>query len=398
MMWRRTASPLVPTGQTRHDLRAEISDWFCGLTGAEWSRYFPNHPDAFENVALSQSCGMDGIAFRTLAIRDAHSPVLLLPTFEANFRASSMTDGKVRGVVRALEPLAPGWLRPRLLGVGLVEGEWGAVGMRPGLSTDEIDGAWRVAMLELNTLARASRADALVLLEMGPATLARIPGGLLRGFARVRTSPCAQVPLPFRSVDEYLGSLSRSTRQGLRRRIRASRHLRVERVREPGAHLPRILELYRAAIGRAPVVLGVQRAAYFQRVCAEVPGAHYVLYFAGASLLGFNLLIARADMLIDKYFCMEAVEGRRHHLYFVSWMENIRQAIESGCVVYHAGPGAEETKAHLGSRFVRTSTFFRHTNAVAHRALAVLARAVAPDTGVTERAKAGDALPMEAPA
>src|SRR5215470_14131313 len=117
-------------------LQVEVGEGLCGVTAAEWECFFPGHPDTFENVTLSQRCGMDGIDFRTVVVRDGRGAALVVPTFEARFRASSMTDGTIRGVLRALEPIVPGWLRPRLLGVGLVEGEWGAVGVRPGLGAD----------------------------------------------------------------------------------------------------------------------------------------------------------------------------------------------------------------------------------------------------------------------
>lgn len=79
------------------------------------------------------------------------------------------------------------------------------------------------------------------------------------GHFAVRTSS-----LPFGSLDAYLASLSRSTRQRLRRRMRTGSVLRIERTTEARAHLPRMIELYRETVAQEPpVVLGVQRAAYF---------------------------------------------------------------------------------------------------------------------------------------
>lgn len=377
-------------------LRVEVTEGVGGVSPAEWGRLFCGHPDTYENVALSQRCGMDGITFRTVIIRDESGPVLVVPTFEAAFRASTMADGAARRVVRRLEPVIPGVFRPRLLGIGLVECEWGAIGVRPGCATATLQAAWSAAKSQVDALARQRRSNAIVLLELGPATMDRLPSDVLRRFAPVQTSPCAQVPLPFRTVDEYLKGLSRSTRQGLRRRVRASAHLRIERVSNPTPYRERIAELYRQTVSRAPVVLGVQRPSYFERVCSEVPGAHFVLYFAGDTLLAFNLLISRPDMLIDKYFCMDPERGRQHHLYFVSWMENIRHAIEHGCPVYHAGPGAEETKSHLGCRFIRTSTLFRHTNPAAHAVLSFLARTVGRESKAKERPSAIQPGPVPA--
>jgi hypothetical protein len=179
--------------------------------------------------------------------------------------------------------------------------------------------------------------------------------------------------------------------------VRDNADLRVERTIDPAPNLDRIIDLYRQTVARAPVVLGVQRPQYFEQVCAEVPGAHYVLYFDGPRLLAFNLLMARPGMLIDKYFCMEPQEGRSRHLYFYSWMENIRHAIDTACEIYHAGPGAEETKSHLGCRFVRTATFFRHSSRTAHAALSLLARTVGREAKPNDQPRRPSRQPAEGP-
>lgn len=364
-------------------LCVEVTDGLGGVSAGDWGWLFGDHPDSYQSVAFSQRCGMDGFVFRTIVVSHGGAPLLVVPTFESVFRASSMAEGVSRRLMRVLEPVMPGLLLPRLFGIGLVECEWCAVGIREGAPDELIERAWREAASRIDALARAAGANAIVLLELGPGTMGRVPADLIRGFAPVRTSPCARVPLPFDTVDQYLKSLSRSTRQSLRRRARPRADLRVERTIEPGAHLPRIIELYRRTVARAPVSLGVQRPVYFERVCEEVPGAHYVLYLSGDRLIGFNLLVSRDDTLIDKYFCMEPEEGRGHHLYFYSWMENIRCAIESGCSVYHAGPGSVETKSHLGCRFIQTTTLFRHTSAGAHAVLSFLARTVAREPVVS---------------
>jgi uncharacterized protein len=84
------------------------------------------------------------------------------------------------------------------------------------------------------------------------------------------------------------------------------------------------------------------------------------------------LLVQRGDALVDKYFAMDESLGREHNLYFVSWMENIRYCIEKKIAVYHAGPGAEATKARLGSEFLASITMFHHRNPIAHALLSRL--------------------------
>lgn len=378
-----TSAPApAPTARLTAHLEGPIT---C-LTRDQWHRLFPSHPDPYQNVVLAQTAGMPGLTFRTILVRRDQRPVLAIPTFEARFNAATMASGFPRTLLRAAAPFLPFLLRPKLLGVGLVECEWGSVGQDPDLAPDDARAAWHLGFATLFSLARSQRSHAIALLDLDASTLARAPADLLTRFVPVDTSPCAAVALPFTSTDDYLASLSRSTRQGLRRKHRAASALRIERTTNPAPHLPRLLDLYHQTVARSPVVLGIQPTAYFERVCAEVPGAHYVLYFDGDHLLAFNLLIHTPHALVDKYFAMDEAPGRALNLYFVSWLENIRFALEHRLPAYHAGPGAHETKQHLGCTFRHNATLFRHQNPIAHAVLAFLARTVVNNTGVKNTA------------
>jgi len=70
----------------------------------------------------------------------------------------------------------------------------------------------------------------------------------------------------------------------------------------------------------------VQRRSYFAGICQAVAGAEYVLYFLNDRLIGFNLLIDRGDVLVDKYLGTDATLARAHNLYFVSWLHNLASA------------------------------------------------------------------------
>jgi hypothetical protein len=373
-----TAAPIRARHAERRaiDRRAALEVTVGGpgsLTSDEWASLFKGHPMAFADMALSAESGMDGLTFRFILVRQGGKLLLALPIFECRFDVSAMVQGQLRSVLRAAGRVATPLLRPRLLGIGLVEGEWGAVGKASDAVPSLIAEAYRCAAAEFESLATRTRAQMLVLLDMGPGELPGLCEALHARFEPVGTSPCAQLPLTFETVDEYLATLSRTTRQKVRRRHRkTSLHVRVERTTDASGHIDRIYELYRMAVERAPISLGVQRREYFARVCREVEGAHYVLYWLGDRLIAFNLLMVQGRTLLDKYFCMEPGPGRTHSLYFFSWMENIGWAISRGLSLYHAGPGAEDTKAHLGCGLVHTTTMFRHTNALAHRCLAFL--------------------------
>lgn len=370
-------------------LRVEETGGLDRVSRAVWNDLFRSHPDPFESVALMHRCGMEGVKFRTIVVSDRHGPVMVLPTFETRFEASSMADGRLGAVLRRLAGLLPGLLRPRLLGVGLPECERGQVGRRPGVEAPTLDAAWRMGLRAVGRLAREVHAHAEVFLDLDPESLGSMPTDIRARFARADTPACARLPIRFASVEEYLSTLSRSTRQGLRRKARDAGGIRVERSTIAGADLPDMYALYLETVERSDIVLGVLSPGFFDLVGAETPGVQFVKYFAEGRMIAFNLLIEREGVLLDKYFCMSGELGRRYNLYFVSWLENIRRALELGFTVYHAGAGAEATKTSLGCEFVRNTTLFRHTSPAAHIVLTALAKAAS-------RGRVGQTAPVQA--
>ena len=341
-------------------MRASEHQRLDGLADDDWRRLFSGHPDSLAMMRLMQECGMDGIEFSSIVVRDGQRAVLALPLFEVRFRLANLLDGWLRRV--------SGWIAPKLLGAGLVEGEWGQAGVAAEANAE----AWRVAIEALRRKARTDRADMIVLLNFTPSAVNALPADWARSLARIDTIPCAQLKIDFADVEEYMARLSKNMRKDLRRKLSNAAGIEIVRTTDIAPRLDRIETLYRTTVNRAEMSLGIQRGAFFERVCAAVPGAHYVLYLRDGELVAFNLLVKQDGLLIDKYFCMDEKLGRELNLYFVSWMENVRYCCQEKLCVYHAGPGAEATKARLGARFIPSVTLFRHRNAAVHWLLALL--------------------------
>jgi hypothetical protein len=142
--------------------------------------------------------------------------------------------------------------------------------------------------------------------------------------------------------------------------MRASRDVRVIRSRAIAPFLDRIYELYLDTVERSPLAFGMHNRLFFEKICERVPGAEYALYFVQEELAAFNLLIVRPEAMVDKYFCMDYELGRKYNLYVLSWLENVRSCVEQKIPLYHAGQGAEETKAHLGATLVPSVILFKH--------------------------------------
>jgi hypothetical protein len=338
-----------------------------GVPPAALRRLFPEPSSTAPLLSLLQESGIDGFNLRSIVVSNDGAPILLLPLFESRFDLSSFAEGWIKRSLKSAVYLIPSIFHPRVLGVGLLVGEWSEIGIDPHVDAGTLEAAWTMALGALHTLAAELKSDIVAFYNFNHH--GKLPSTVFKQFNPVQCLPCARLPITFDSLEEYLSRLSRATRKGLRRKMRVAHEVSVIRSRNISPFLDRIYELYLQTVERCPMAFGVHNRLFLETICERVPGAEYTLYFAQEELAAFNLVVATPEAMVDKYFCMDYALGRKYNLYFLSWLENVRYCVEQNIPLYHAGPGAEETKAHLGATFIPGFILFKHRRPAIDRLL-----------------------------
>jgi uncharacterized protein len=329
-----------------------------GVSAADLERLFPVPSSAASLLSLLQETGVEGFTFRSIVVSKDDVPLLLLPLFETRFDLSSFVEGWIKKTLKIAGRLIPTVFHPRVLGVGLVEGEWSEIGIDPDIDEGTLDAACTLAMSALQTLAAELKSDLVVFYNFNQ--YGKLPVAVFRNFNQVQYRSYARLPIDFTSVEEYLSGLSTAARKDLRRKMRVAPEVRVTRSRDITPYQDRIYELYLETVERSPMALGAHNRSFFEKICEIIPGAEYILYYVHEELVAFNLIVVNQQTLVDIYFCMDFDLGRKYKLYFLSWFENVRTCVELKIPFYYAGQGTEKTKAHLGATFVPSFILFRH--------------------------------------
>lgn len=338
-----------------------------GISAEALGRLFPEPSVTAPLLSLVEESGVDGFNLGSIVVFDDEAPILLLPLFETRFDLSAYVKGWTRKSLKAAGRLMPSVFQPRILGVGLVEGEWSEIGIDPQIDEDTLDEAFQMAFSTLQTIADEHKNDMVALYNFNQ--YGKLPEEMCNKFNRVPFRPCARLPIDFSSVDEYLSRLSRAARKDLHRKMRVAPEVRIIRSRTISPYLDRIFQLYQDTVARSPLAPGVHNRLFFDKICERVPGAEYTLYFVRDELVAFNLIFVKQEALVDKYFCMDYGRGRKYNLYVLSWLENVRTCLERKIPLYYAGQGTEETKAHLRATFIPSFILFKHRQPLFDRLL-----------------------------
>ena len=198
-----------------------------------------------------------------------------------------------------------------------------------------------------------------------------------RGFFAIEGQALAYVAIDFKSVDEYLGRLSRTRRKDLRRKMKADGQLEVSVVRFGDSRLrdETLLEefyvMFKAVYDQSEIHFDLPSRSFFRELLTGAAGDGVVmLYHAGGELAGYNICLVHNGMLIDKYIGFKYPLARKVNLYFVSWFHNLRYALENDLKTYVAGWTDPEVKKSLGASFA----FTRHLVRIKNPLLRTLAR------------------------
>ncbi|NVZ75767.1 GNAT family N-acetyltransferase, partial [Pseudomonas gingeri] len=199
------------------------------------------------------------------------------------------------------------------------------------------------------------------------------------GFQKVLSLPSALLPIPFGSVDAYLGTLGKSTRKDLRRKLRAPGP-RIEWRRNIDDVLPQIMRLYEATLERSETQFERLPADYFTSVLEHLDErAACVLYWIDEQLVAFNLILLDGERLIDKFFGHDPNQSREHNLYFRSWLANVEYCIREGIPLYECGQAGYASKIRLGCTFQGNNLFFHHRNWLINNVLRLVKLFIRPD-------------------
>ena len=339
-----------------------------------WNACFPGELEDYDYLLALEESRIAGFAWRYVTIEEHGLIIAAMPAFLTDYALdTTLDDGALRRFIRRIRQKFPRFLVMKLACLGSPQTESGRAGFHPSITADRkpellaqlIAGFEHHATLLGHHLLGAKDipdTDHALWMRAAPSYSA------LAGMAT------AELTIDFASIDAYLNRLSKATRKDMRRKTKPDSDLRIEQRTDITDQLAAIEALYLATKARSEFQFEELNAAYFGGVMARMKGrAHCTLYYRGDTLLAVNLMLANAQVLLDKFFCMDAEAGREHNLYFRSWFYNVHYCLEHQIPCYRIGQAGYDTKQRLKSHLNANWMLFKHANPVLNRVLKCIA-------------------------
>jgi len=266
--------------------------------------------------------------------------------------------GPLRSIVDLVRRKFPRFLTMRALMVGNAAGEGRIDG---NISAESL-------AIALMKVAREHKASLIVLKDFPSEYRTQLDQLRDHGFTRVPSMPLTKLELNFRDFEDFLSSLSRITRKGLRRKFRkaeAAAKIDMEVVSDITPFVDEIHPLYLAVHNRSPMKFETLTKEYFVALSQKMPErVRYFLWRQNGKIIAFEMALVCGDTMYDECLGMDYAVALELSLYFYTFRDVLSWAIANGFKHYVSTPLNYDPKLHLGCVLGPLDLYVRHTMSI----------------------------------
>ncbi len=326
-----------------------------------WREALASHCKDHRYYEIVEQTLHDGFEHYYLVLEDRTGRVRAVqPLF---FLQQNLVEGvpALRSFVDFIRKMFPRFLTMRTMMVGCAAGE-GHLGVcSPG------DEKWTAEALHsvLGTVARQNEASLVVLKDFPSRYRDVMSGFAANGYSRVPSMPLTRRELNYADFEEFLGSLGKITRKGLRRKFRKAERaakIELEVVTDITPCIDQVYPLYLQVHDRSPLKFETLTREYFCRLSRDMPDrVRYFLWRQDGKIIAFSLAFVHDGTIYDECLGMDYRVALELSLYFYTLRDVISWAIQQRLRFYCSTPLNYDPKLHLGCELVPLDLYVRHT-------------------------------------
>lgn len=355
-------------------IKVQISSSIEAIRPNDWKTLMSHEIEDYHYLQAVEQAELAGFSWIYIVARRDDRTVGVLAGFSTRYDLATTLDGFACRCIAGVRKFWAGAFYVNLASIGSPCTETAPLGLSDELSAHEKLDCLSAMVDAFEREALARKCNLLAVKDAAGAHGDSLRTVLSGRYCELKGQPLAILDITFDSIETYFARLSYGARKDMRRKLRTRSGIRLERRNDITDVIDTIMNLYAETLARADMQLEELTANYFEGVLRCMPGrAQCVLYYHGDELLAANLVIEDSGVLLDKFLCMKNFEGRKHNIYFLSWLTNVEYCLQKQITSYKTGQSGYSTKIRLGSRLEPTQMYFRHRNPAINLLLSALA-------------------------
>ncbi|MDO8661883.1 MAG: GNAT family N-acetyltransferase [Candidatus Omnitrophota bacterium] len=349
------------------------------ITQEEWESVYPKTLENYYFFKTLDESSFDQFSFSYILVYENNTLVGCTSCFIMDFHLDIAVSGLLKLFFRSVKKAFPGIINPKVVICGVPMG-LGRIGMTgdSGEVVEAICGS-------LNKIAEEHKAAMIFFKDFTKVYEDRLKPLLSRGFSRIESFPYTEMNITFNSFDDYLKTLSRASREGVKRNLKktdAGKKIDLE-VKDKLAdeELLQVHGLYLQTYNKQEMGLEKLPLDFFKSISRNMPKeTRYFLWRIDGKLAAFALCLVSGDYFIDYYLGFDYALMDRYHLYFVRFRDLMKWCIAHGMKKYEMGVTSYESKRRLGFDFIRLYFYIKHRNKFINYLVAPLSRLMKPES------------------
>ncbi len=359
-------------------LRAEIITDITRISPEEWSSVYPQVLESYPFFKTLQESGLEQFEWHYILVYEAKELVGIAPCFLMHYPLDTTIQGPIKSVLLKIKESFPHFLELRALVCGLPMSQG-----RIGIARDH-RAVVRAICEAMESLAASRKISILGFKDFGLQECEWLDALQAEGYYKFESMPSTKMAVPFRSFDEYVKTLNRASRDGLKRKLKKidrSAPLSMEvKERLSEEELDQVHALYtQTLLSHGEMSFEIMTKDFFRRISDNMPAqTRYFLWRLNGRIVAFAFCFVSAERMIDYYLGFDYAQAYDLHLYFIRFRDLMKWCIENKVPVYEMGNTGYEAKRRLGFGFIRLFVYAKHLNKFINPFFHLLCRCLRP--------------------
>jgi predicted N-acyltransferase len=360
-------------------LRAEIITDITQISSEEWSRVYPKVLENYYFFKTLQESGLDQFEWHYILIYEAKELVGIAPCFLMHYPLDTTIQGPIKSVLLKIKKRFPRFMELRALvcGLPMSQGRFGA--------TKDPRAVVRAIGEAMESLAASRKISILGFKDFGLKECEWLDALQDEGYYKFESMPSTEMAVPFRSFDEYVKTLNRASRDGLKRKLK-----KIDRAtplpmeiheKLSGEDLDQVHALYtQTLLSHGEMSFEIMTKDFFRQISDNMPAqTRYFLWRLDGRIVAFAFCFVSDERMIDYYLGFDYALAYDLHLYFTRFRDLMKWCIENKLPVYEMGNTGYEAKRRLGFGFIRLFVYAKHLNKFINPFFHLLCRCLRPE-------------------